>query len=194
EERGCDAIIAQGAEAGGHRGIFLSDDVAAQPGTMALVPQVVDAVAVPVIAAGGIADPRGVAAAFMLGAAAVQIGTAYLQCPEALTAPVHRAALAAARDDQTVLTNVFTGRPARGLLNRIVREVGPLSAEAPAFPLAAAAVAPLRGQAEKTGSHDFSPLWAGQAAALGRAMPAGELTRDLADGARELLARGARAR
>ncbi|MVA96121.1 2-nitropropane dioxygenase [Nitratireductor sp. CAU 1489] len=193
EKRGCDAIIAQGAEAGGHRGIFLSDDVAAQPGTMALVPQVVDAVAVPVIAAGGIADPRGVAAAFMLGAAAVQIGTAYLQCPEALTAPGHRAALAAARDDQTVLTNVFTGRPARGLLNRIVREVGPLSAEAPAFPLAAAAVGPLRARAEKTGSRDFSPLWAGQAAALGRAMPAGDLTRDLADRAGELLARGARA-
>lgn len=191
EERGCDAIIAQGAEAGGHRGLFLTDDVAAQPGTMALVPQVVDAVAVPVIAAGGIADPRAVAAAFMLGAAAVQIGTAYLQCPEALTAPGHRAALAAARDDQTVLTNVFTGRPARGLVNRIVREVGPLSAEAPSFPLAAAAVAALRTQAEKTGSRDFSPLWAGQAAALGRAMPAGALTRWLADESQALLARGA---
>ncbi|PSM15860.1 MULTISPECIES: NAD(P)H-dependent flavin oxidoreductase [Nitratireductor] len=194
EGRGCDAIIAQGAEAGGHRGLFLTDDVAAQPGTMALVPQVVDAVAVPVIAAGGIADPRGVAAAFMLGAAAVQIGTGYLQCPEALTAPGHRAALAAARDDETVLTNVFTGRPARGLVNRIVREVGPLSAEAPAFPLASAAVGPLRARAEKAGSRDFSPLWAGQAAALGRVMPAGELTRWLGAAAQALLAQGARAR
>ena len=180
EERGCDAIIAQGAEAGGHRSIFLSDAVVAQPGTMALVPQVVDAVSVPVIAAGGIADHRGMAAAFMLGAAAVQIGTAYLQSPEALTSPGHRAALAGARDDSTVLTNVFTGRPARGIVNRIVREVGPISADAPAFPLATGAVAPLRKHAEAAGSGDFSPLWAGQAAALAKPAPAGEWTRALA--------------
>lgn len=188
EQRGCDAIIAQGAEAGGHRGIFLNDDISTQPGTMALVPQVVDAVSVPVIAAGGIADGRGMAAAFMLGAAAVQIGTAYLQTPEALTGAGHRAALAEARDDRTVLTNVFTGRPARGLSNRIVSEVGPMSPDAPAFPLAAAAVAPIRSKGEAAGSSDFSPLWAGQAAALGRAIPAGELTRDIADEAARLVA------
>ncbi|MDN2568412.1 nitronate monooxygenase [Aquibium sp. A9E412] len=189
EENGCDAIIAQGAEAGGHRGIFLAGDVAAQPGTLALVPQVVDAVSVPVIAAGGIADGRGVAACLLLGAAAVQVGTAYLTTPEALTGAGHRAALQAAADDCTVLTNVFTGRPARGLLNRIVAELGPMSAEAPAFPLAAGAVAPLRAKAEAAGLSDFSPLWAGQAAPLARSMPAGALTRALVDEAQALLAR-----
>jgi len=187
EERGCDAIIAQGAEAGGHRGIFLEEDISTQPGTMALVPQVVDAVSVPVIAAGGISDGRGMAAAFMLGASAVQVGTAYLQSPEALTRPLHREALARARDDRTVLTNVFTGRPARGLINRIIREVGPISAEAPSFPLATAAIAPLRKAAESAGSGDFSPLWAGQAAPLARPMPAAELTRKLSEDAEKLL-------
>lgn len=191
EEKGCDAIIAQGAEAGGHRGVFLEDEIATQPGTFALVPQVVDAVSVPVIAAGGVGDGRGMAAAFMLGASAVQIGTAYLQCPEALTGAAHRQALANARDDRTVLTNVFTGRPARGLLNRIVREVGPMSAEAPAFPLAAAAMMPLRKAAEEAASGDFSPLWAGQAAALAEPMPAADLTRKLAEEAAALLERGA---
>ena len=190
-EKGCDAIIAQGAEAGGHRGVFLEDEIATQPGTFALVPQVVDAVSVPVIAAGGISDGRGIAAAFMLGASAVQIGTAYLQCPEALTGSVHRQALAAARDDRTVLTNVFTGRPARGLLNRIVREVGPMSADAPAFPLATSAIMPLRKAAEEAGSGEFSPLWAGQAAGLAKPMPAADLTRMLAREAEALLARGA---
>ncbi len=188
EDHGCDAIIAQGAEAGGHRGIFLSDDIAAQPSTMALVPQVVDAVSVPVIAAGGIADHRGAAAAFMLGASGVQIGTAYLQSPEALTSPGHREALAQARDDGTVLTNVFTGRPARGLLNRSVSEVGPISPDAPAFPMATAAVVPLRKHAEENGSSDFSPLWAGQAAALGSPQPAGDFTRELAAKTLERLA------
>ncbi|MBO6903034.1 MAG: nitronate monooxygenase [Rhizobiaceae bacterium] len=189
EEQGCDAIIAQGAEAGGHRGIFLGDDIASQPGTMALLPQVVDAVSVPVIAAGGIADHRGVAAAFMLGASAVQIGTAYLQSPEATTGPGHRAALAEARDDRTVLTNVFTGRPARGLVNRIVREAGPISPDAPAFPLATGAIAPLRKHAEAAGSADFSPLWAGQAAALGGTLPAGEFTQRVAAEALKLMGR-----
>lgn len=187
EAHGCDAVIAQGAEAGGHRGIFLSKDIASQPGTMALVPQVVDAVSIPVIAAGGIADHRGVAAAFMLGASAVQIGTAYLQTPEALTSPVHRAALAQARDDATVMTNVFTGRPARSLVNRVVREVGPISADTPAFPMATAAIAPLRKHAEDNGSSEFSPLWAGQAAALGTTVPAGEWTKALAKKTQELL-------
>ena len=180
QDRGCDAIIAQGYEAGGHRGMFLSDDIAGQVGTMALVPQVVDAVKVPVIAAGGIADARGIVAAFALGAAAVQIGTAYLFCPEAKVAAPHAKALRGARDDETVLTNIFTGRPARGIVNRLVREVGPMSDLAPSFPLAGGALAPLRSKSEPAGSGDFMALWSGQAARLGRELPAGELTRRLA--------------
>jgi nitronate monooxygenase len=147
---------------------------------MALVPQVADAVQVPVIAAGGIADARGIAAAFALGADAVQIGSAYLRCPQAKISAAYRAALNAARDDNTVLTNVISGRPARGFINRIIREVGPISDSTPQFPLAAGAVQPLRAKAEAQGSGDFSPLWSGQAAALGRDMDAGELTRKLA--------------
>jgi len=187
EAHGCDAIIAQGAEAGGHRGIFLGSDplleAASQAGTMALVPQVVDAVKVPVIAAGGIADARGIVAAFALGAAAVQIGTAYLFCPEARVAPPHRAALRQAKDNTTALTNVFTGRPARGQLNRAMRELGPLTPDAPAFPLAGQALAPLKAAAEAVGSGDFGSLWSGQAARLGRRdrdLSAAELTRALA--------------
>jgi nitronate monooxygenase len=180
EEHGADAIIAQGAEAGGHRGMFLTENIAEQPGTFALVPQVVDAVRVPVIAAGGIADGRGVAAAFALGAAGVQIGTAYLHCPESRIIPPHRAALAGAHDDSTVLTNVMTGRPARGVINRVMREVGPISPDAPAFPHAATALGPLKAAAEKLGKLDFTNLWAGQAVRLGRDMPAAELTRALA--------------
>jgi nitronate monooxygenase len=177
EAAGCDAIIAQGAEAGGHRGMFLSDDVTAQVGTFALVPQVVDAVKVPVIAAGGISDARGIVAALALGASAVQLGTAYLRCPEATIR--YRAALATAADDSTRITNVFTGRPARGIANRLVRDLGPIAADAPAFPLAAPMFAPLRARAEAAGSFEFTPLWAGQAAALTRELPAGELTRTL---------------
>ena len=188
EQHGCDVIIAQGYEAGGHRGLFLADDIRTQPGTLALVPQVVDAVKVPVIAAGGIADARGIAAALALGASAVQLGTAYLRCPEARLHPAHRAALKAASDDGTALTNVFTGRPARGLLNRLVREVGPMSTEAPAFPRAARAIGPLRASAEADGRLDFTPLWAGQAARLGRDLPAAELTRSLMEETRALLA------
>ena len=180
EDHGVDAVIAQGAEAGGHRGIFLSEEVASQPGTFALVPQVVDAVRVPVIAAGGIGDARGILAALALGAAAVQIGTAFLLTSEATLSPVHRAALKAARDDQTVLTNVFTGRPARALTNRIVRELGPMNADAPAFPVATNAMLPLRMKAEAAGSGDFTSLWSGQAACFAREMPAGEFTRELA--------------
>lgn len=179
EARGVDAIIAQGAEAGGHRGMFLADDIASQAGTLALVPQVVDAVRVPVIAAGGIADGRGIAAAFALGAAGVQIGTAFLHCPESKVSAPHRKALAEAKDNSTVLTNIMSGRPARGIVNRLIREQGPV-AEVPAFPTAANALAPLRAAAEKAGSGEFSPLWSGQAAALGRPMPAAELTRALA--------------
>ena len=189
EERGCDAIIAQGFEAGGHRGMFLADRVEAQVGTLALVPQVVDAVAVPVIAAGGIADGRGIAAAFALGAAAAQIGTAYLFCPEAIIAGLHRKALHDPARRETALTNVFTGRPSRCILNRMVREVGPMTPDAPAFPLAGGALAPLRAAAEPAGSDDFMSLWSGQSAALGRALPAAELTRLLAAEALAVLGR-----
>jgi nitronate monooxygenase len=183
EEQGADAIIAQGAEAGGHRGMFLTESIAEQPGTFALVPQVVDAVKIPVIAAGGIADGRGIAAAFALGAAGVQIGSAYLRCPESKVIAPARIALAQARDDSTVITNVMTGRPARGVANRVMREVGPISPDAPAFPHAAAALAPLKAASEKLGKLDFTNLWAGQAVRLGREMPAAELTRALAGAA-----------
>ena len=180
EQHGCDAIIAQGYEAGGHRGMFLTQNISTQVGTMSLVPQVVDAVNVPVIAAGGIADARGIAAALALGASAVQLGTAYLFCPEATIGPVYRQALKIATDDQTVLTNVFSGRPARGIVNRIIREVGPMSDLAPPFPLAGGAVAPLRVKSENSGSEDFAQMWSGQSAPLGREIPARELTRRLA--------------
>ena len=179
EARGVDAIIAQGVEAGGHRGIFLTDDLTEQPGTSALVSQMVARVNVPVIAAGGIANAVDVAAALRLGAAAVQIGTAYLLCPEATTSVVHRAALKSNAARHTELTNVFTGRPARGIVNRLVREVGPINHEAPPFPLAAAAVAPLRAKAESQGSGDFSPLWAGTNPSGCKETPAAVLTREL---------------
>ncbi len=180
EAHGVDAIIAQGLEAGGHRGIFLSEDLNTQVGTFALLPQIVQAVKVPVIAAGGIADAKGVAAAMALGAAGVQLGTAYLLCPEATTSPVHRAALKSEAARHTALTNLFTGRPARGIVNRIMRELGPIGTAAPAFPLATAAIAPLRAKAEDQGSGDFSPLWAGQNVSGCKAVPAAELTRQLA--------------
>jgi nitronate monooxygenase len=182
---GVDAVIAQGLEAGGHRGHFLSDDLGRQLGTFALLPQVVRTVSVPVIAAGGIADAAGVAAAQALGAAGVQVGTAYLLCDEARTAPLHRQALLAQQGPQarhTVLTNVFTGRPARGIVNPLIEALGPISTEAPAFPLAAGAVAPLRAAAEAQGSSACSPLWSGQNASGCRAVPAAEITQALAAG------------
>lgn len=176
EQHGCDAIIAMGYEAGGHRGMFLSDDLSSQVGTLALVPQIVDAVSVPVIATGGIGDARGIAAAFLLGASAVQLGTAYLFTPEAKVTASHHKALRTAKESETALTNVFTGRPARGILNRVMRELGPISAAAPAFPLAGGALMPLRAKDEA----DFSNLWSGQAVRLGLELPAAELTRLLA--------------
>ena len=178
-ERGVDAMIAQGVEAGGHRGMFLTDDVTTQLGTFALLAQIVDAVRIPVIAAGGIADARGVAAAFALGAAGVQIGTAYLLCAEATTSAVHRAALQSDQARHTALTNVITGRPARGIVNRLMRELGPMRPDVPQFPLATNAVTPLRAAAEARGSGDFSPLWAGQNASQCRVVSAVELTREL---------------
>ena len=182
EAYGVDAIIAQGLEAGGHRGMFMTDDVSTQVGTFALVRQIVRAVRVPVIAAGGIADAEGVAAALALGAAGVQVGTSYLLCPEATTSAVHRAALASDDARHTALTNLFSGRPARGIVNRAMRELGPMSPLAPAFPLAVSAMAPLRAAAERAGRGDFSPLWSGQNASGCRPAPAAELTRALMQG------------
>jgi nitronate monooxygenase len=187
EDQGCDAVIAQGYEAGGHSGMFRKRDVSTQIGTMALVPQVVDAVRLPVIAAGGIADARGIVAAFALGAAAVQIGTAYLLCPESKITAIHRQALRKSKDDETVVTNVFTGRPARAIVNRLTREVGPMSNDAPEFPLAVGPLLPLRSKSETAGSTDFTPLWSGQASRLSRELPAGQLTRQLAEEALEKL-------
>jgi nitronate monooxygenase len=161
--------------------MFLTMDIATQLGTMALVPQIVDAVKVPVIAAGGIMDARGIAAAFALGASAVQLGTAYLRCKECATTAVHRRALEAVRDDETVLTNIFTGRPARGIVNRLIRELGPIRDDVPPFPRASHALAPLRAHAEASGSGDFSPLWAGQGAAMAKDIDAANLTRTLMD-------------
>lgn len=175
EERGVDAVIVQGLEAGGHRGMFLTEDLSTQSGLFALLPQCVEALRIPVIAAGGIANPQTVKAAMALGAAGVQVGTSYLLCPEATTSAVHRQALASAAP-HTVLTNLFSGRPARGIVNRVMRELGPISDVAPAFPLATAAIAPLRAAAEAQGSGDFSPLWAGQNRSGCRAIPAAEIT------------------
>ena len=182
EARGVDAIIAQGVEAGGHRGIFLSDDLTTQVGTFSLLPQIVRAVKLPVIAAGGIADARGVTAAMALGAAGVQIGTAYLLCPEATISAIHRAALKNEAARHTALTNIFTGRPARGIMNKVMRELGPINSGAPAFPLATSAIAPLRAKAENEGSGDFTPLWSGQNATGCKEIPAAQLTRELAAG------------
>jgi len=182
EAQGVDAIIAQGVEAGGHRGMFLTGDLSTQVGTFALLPQIVRQVKLPVIAAGGVADARGVAAAMALGAAGVQVGTAYLLCPEATTSALHRAALKSEAARHTALTNVFTGRPARGILNRLIKERGPISDVAPAFPLATAAIAPLRAKAESRGSGDFSPLWAGQNVSGCKEIPAAALTRELVAG------------
>lgn len=180
EARGVDVVIAQGLEAGGHRGMFLSGDLATQLGTFALVPQVVKAVRVPVVAAGGIADAAGVRAAMALGASGVQAGTAFLLCPEATTSAIHRAALKG--EGHTAITNLLTGRPARGIVNRLMREIGPLSGRAPAFPLATAAIAPLRSRAEAAGRGDFSPLWSGENRSGCREAPAAEIVRELALG------------
>jgi nitronate monooxygenase len=189
EAHGCDAIIAQGTDAGGHRGMFLSRDISTQVGTFSLIPQVVDAVGVPVIAAGGIADGRGIAAAFSLGAAAAQIGTAFLFSPQSLISELHRKRLMEAADDETALTNVFSGRPARSLLNRVVREIGPMTSAAPAFPGAGSALGPLKKASEARGRDDFSSLWCGQSASLCTSMPAGELTKKLAADAFKLMTR-----
>lgn len=182
EARGVDAIIAQGVEAGGHRGMFLTSDLNSQSMSLDLVRRITSAVTVPVIAAGGIAGPREVALAMKSGADGVQVGTSYLLCPEADTSKVHRAALKSDAARQTALTNLFSGRPARGIVNRLMRDLGPMNTAAPAFPLAGTAVAPLRARAEAQGSGDFSPLWAGQNASGCREVSAALLTRELAAG------------
>jgi nitronate monooxygenase len=187
EERGADSIIAQGFEAGGHTGRFLGSSPAEAMGLFALLPQVVDCVSVPVIAAGGIADGRGIAAAFVLGASAVQLGTAYLHTPEARISDVHRARL---HDGRTVFTNLLTGGLARGIRGRLVNDLGPVRPEAPPYPLASAALAPIRAAAEKRGEYGFGPMWAGQSAPLGRPLPAAELTRKLAADALAIIGGG----
>ncbi len=176
QAQGADAVIAQGLEAGGHRGMFLSEDLSTQMGTLALLPQMVRALKLPVIAAGGIVSASGIQAARALGAAGVQMGTAYLCSDEAQTSALHRTALLSGAAQHTALTNLFTGRPARGIVNRVMRELGPLSPLAPAFPLATAGMAPLRAAAEAQGSSDFTPLWAGQNTAHIQARPAGDIT------------------
>ncbi|OZC37472.1 2-nitropropane dioxygenase [Marinobacter vinifirmus] len=180
EQHGADAIIAQGLEAGGHRGIFLTKDMTTQMGTFALLPQIVAAVKIPVIAAGGIATAEGVRAALDLGAVAAQIGTAFMLCPEATTKPLHREALKSPAARHTAITNLFSGGPARGIVNRVMRELGPVCAQAPAFPLATNAIAPLRAAGEAAGTGDFSPLWSGQNASGCREIPAGVLVEELA--------------
>lgn len=180
--RGVDAVIAQGVEAGGHRGMFLVQDLDTQSATLELVRSCAERIPVPVIAAGGIADVADVRAARQAGAAGVQVGTAYLLCPEATTGAAYRAVLASGRVHQTDFTNLFTGRPARGIVNRIMRELSLLHPAAPQFPLAATAMAPLRAAAEMAGSGDFSPLWCGTRGAACRPVPAAGLTHDLAGG------------
>lgn len=176
QAKGVDAVIAQGLEAGGHRGMFLTDDLSTQIGTFALLPQIVNAVRVPVIAAGGIATSQGVVAARHMGASGVQIGTAYLCSHEATTSALHRAALQSPAAQHTALTHLFSGRPARGIVNRIMRELGALNDQAPAFPLATAGIAPLRAAAEAQGRSDFTPLWSGQNASSIQSICAKEIT------------------
>ena len=188
QQRGVDAIIAQGFEAGGHSGRFLGSDPAEAMGLFALLPQVADAVDVPVIAAGGIGDGRGIAAAFVLGASAVQLGTAYLATPEARIGSVHRQRL---REGATIFTNLISGGLARALHGRLVDELGAVRREAPPYPLASAALAPIRAAAEQRGEFGFGPMWAGQAAPLAEALPAAELTRKLTADALAILGQGA---
>jgi len=189
EAHGADVIIAQGNEAGGHRGTFLAPDLTAatpsQPGLFALVPQVADTVNVPVVAAGAVTDARGIAAAVALGASGVQIGTGYLLCPEAATSNLHRDAIRHAHVDSTVLSNLFTGRPARVLASRLTREMGAMLDATSDFPLPFGALLPLISQAEQQGMNDFTPFWCGEAAPLARNLPAHRLTVELAKGALE---------
>lgn len=186
-ERGVDGIVAQGWEAGGHAGRFLGGRPDEQMGLFALLPQIADAVAMPVIAAGGIGDGRGIAASLILGAAAVQIGSAFLHCPESLVTPAHRAALAGEAAEHGVFTNLFSGGLARGLWTPPMAELGPVRPEPPPFPLATAALMPLARAAAARGEAGFRPMWAGQAARLGKPLPSRQLTELLARDALALL-------
>jgi len=179
DANGVDAIIAQGFEAGGHRGTFSKPYEKGEIGTMALVPQVVDAVRVPVIAAGGIADGRGIAAALALGADGVQIGTAFLRCPESATNSTYRAALTNAGDAQTRITHAFSGRPARGIENRYIAEMAGKEDLLPDFPIPNSLTGPMRAASGKANSPDYMSLWSGQAGPLSRDLPAGELVETL---------------
>ncbi len=194
EARGVDAVIAQGFEAGGHRGTFSEPYEKGHVGTLALVPQVVDAVSIPVIAAGGIGDGRGIAAALALGASAVQLGTAFLTCPESATHPIYRRALNEARDDQTRITHAFSGRPARGLENRYLLEMAGHEARYPDFPILNSLTGPLRKTSAKENNPDFLSLWSGQSAAMSRNLPASELIQLLVTETESVLERLATAR
>lgn len=193
ENTGCDAIIAQGWEAGGHRGIHSDPDSlatgAGEIGTLALVPTVVDAVSVPVIAAGGICDPRGIAAAFMLGADGVQMGTAFLQCPESGICAAHRRALAGAKAEDTRVTRGFSGRPARAIRNRLTEALADRDDAIAPFPFQYDVIGPLRETSDAQDDGDFIPLWAGQGVGLTVAVPAAEFVQRTADAALRLLGR-----
>ena len=177
EANGADAVIAQGIEAGGHRGMFLSDDISSQIERFTLVTRIIEQVKLPVIAVGEISSAKEVQAAISIGASAVQLGTAYLIFPETKTSQIHRAALKSEAAKETVLTNIFGGIPARGIVNLLIREIGPVNTDTPEFPIAAVAVASLRKKAEAMGSGDFSPLWCGQNVGGCREIPAAELTK-----------------
>jgi nitronate monooxygenase len=179
ERAGADAVCAQGSEAGAHRGTFLGDSTLALVGTMALVPQCVDAVRIPVIAAGGIMDGRGIAASLILGTAGVQLGTAFMRCPEAGTASVWRDAIRSARDDQTRVTRVYSGRFARGIVNEFMERMLPIENEIAPYPVQNALTGEIRRAAAKSNRPEFMSLWAGQAAALSREMPAADLVATL---------------
>lgn len=182
QNHGADIIIAQGLEAGGHRGMFLTNDLTSQMGTMALIPQLVEAVQLPVIAAGGMADARCIKAALALGASGVQVGTSYLLCPEAKASLLHKQALLSNLSKHTALTNVFTGRPARSIINKAIQQLGPFNSFAPTFPYASSAINAIRVKAEFFGNSDFTPLWAGQNTSGCSLIPAAELTKQLAKG------------
>lgn len=183
EEEGVDMVVAQGSEAGGHRGTFLGDFADALVGTMALVPQLADALSVPVVASGGIMDGRGLAAALILGAEAAQMGTAFLVCEESGAHPEFKRAALEAAEDETAVTRAFSGRPARGVKNRFLIEVGEHEGELPPFPVQNALTRDVRAMAQKQDRPEFMSLWAGQAARLARPIRAAELVRGVVEGA-----------
>ena len=192
EALGVDFIIAQGTEAGGHRGTYLRDPYEAMTGTLALVRLIVRAVRLPVVAAGGIMDGAGIAAVLALGAEAAQLGTAFVTCHESGAPRVHKAAILGAKDDDTLITEKFSGKPARGIANRYMREMR--DAPTLAFPAQNTLTGPLRAAAAKAGSADFPSLWSGQAAALARELPAAALVTALRDETLQALDRLARLR